>query len=325
MILLTGGTGLLGLHILDELRSRNRSVRALARTDAAAEMLHRHGAGTLIGTVEAPDTWARVEDCEAIIHSAAVISTRGGWDRYRQVNIEGTRLAAARARELGVPLLHVSSVAVYGRQKGRPLPITEDAAFGELPESNFYARSKRLAEEAVWEEAARGLDATAFRPCVIYGEGDRLFLPGVARALRYGWAPVIGRGDRPLTLVHARNVAAGIVAALDRPAARGRPYNLTNDGDVTPRLFLEALGRGIGRKIRVVPVPEAIAFGLARVVDSLAGRMLRRRYPGSLRSAVGFWRGGNPYTSARAVEQLDWRPVVDHRDGLERAGRLLGE
>ena len=115
MIFLTGGTGLLGLHILDELRSRSLPVTALVRDEAGARSVAERGARPVTGTVENRDTWARLHDVSAIIHSAALIAGRYPWDRFEQVNVFATRLGAERARQLGVPLVHISSVAVYGR------------------------------------------------------------------------------------------------------------------------------------------------------------------------------------------------------------------
>jgi len=105
VIFLTGASGLLGLHILAHLRARGDSVLALARTPASAEGLGARGAETLPGDVADPATWQRVRGVTAIIHSAAVIVSPGGWDTYERVNVGATRLAAQRARDLGVPLI----------------------------------------------------------------------------------------------------------------------------------------------------------------------------------------------------------------------------
>jgi nucleoside-diphosphate-sugar epimerase len=324
MIFLTGGTGLLGLHIVDELRSRSIAVKALVRTGEAGAMVAERGAIPVVGNVEDPKTWASLSACSGIIHVAAIIAGRYNWDRYLEVNVNGTRLAAERARQLGAPLIHISSVAVYGRNLRTGELIDESRAFGPLTSRDYYARSKRLAEEAVWREADRGLAAVTIRPCVVYGEGDRLFLPKVVRALEQSWrVPIIGKGDRPLSLVHARSVAQAVGLAIATPDAFGQAYNVTNDDAITAREFVSAVGRGLGRELRTIEVPARAVAALAKLVDRVRSVLLPVRYPGSLGSAIRFWHGGNPYTSERARRVLGWRPTIRHAEGVENATRVI--
>src|SRR5207245_381549 len=102
-------------------------------------------------------------------------------------------------------------------------------------------------EQAIWRvRQATGLSAAALRPCVIYGERDRYVAPRVARLMRRPLPMVIpGDGGNPLSVVYAGNVAAAVLAALDRPSVNG-PFNVANDGAITLRGFLEAFARGLG-------------------------------------------------------------------------------
>ena len=324
MVYLTGGTGLLGLHILDELRSRSLPVTALVRDAAGAGAVSARGAVPVTGTVENPAAWDAVPDCQAIIHGAALIAGPWSWDRFLEVNVEGTRLAAQRARALGVPLIHISSVAVYGRNYQPGALVDESFPFAPLRPRDSYARSKRMAEEVVWEEAHRGLRAAVIRPCVVYGEGDRLFLPKLMTTImRSRVVPLIGGGNRPLALVHARNVAQAVVRALDTPGAWGQSYNVTNDDAITAREFVDAVSRGTGRKFRTVSVPGGPALGMAKLFDRGRRLLGPSRYPGSAVSAVRFWRGGNPYTSDKARRELGWAPTIKHAEGIENATRVI--
>jgi nucleoside-diphosphate-sugar epimerase len=322
-VFVTGGTGLLGRHIIEQLAADGARVVALARDDAGESALRATGAAPLRGRVEDPRTWDRVLPCQAIIHAAALVAARVPWPVFYQSNVEGTRLAAATARRIGARLLHVSSVAVYGRRAYdvEPLSIGERFPFGPLEEHDFYARSKRLAEEVVREEVDRGLEAVILRPCVTYGPGDRLFLPRLAAVARRGWLPLFGESQAPLAVVHARNVAAGVVAAATMPLAAGRVYNLTNDDEISPRAFVAAIGEGIGRRVRTVMVPEAIALAAARVVESGLRLVGPGLYPGTLTGAVRFWRGGNPYRSHAARMDLGWRPLIRHAEGVREAAQ----
>ena len=322
MIFLTGGTGLLGIHTIKTLVARGEPVLALARSADSASTLRELGAVPLMGRVEDPSMWQRLPECRAIIHSAALVYSQGGWSSYQQVNVDSTRLAAQRARSLGVPLIHISSVAVY-RDSARAAPGTmdESSAIGSLGEGLPYPRSKRLAEQAVWEECGRGLKAIALRPCVIYGEGDRLFLPNLIRRALRGWFPQIGDGRQTLPMVYAGNVAQAVVAALESSDGWGRPYNITNDDDLTGAQLIALLSEGVGRPIRAERVPRALARVLAGAVDFITA-FRRSNLPG-LSAAVRFLGNGNPYNSAAARKALGWSPTEVHREALPRSVRAV--
>lgn len=321
----TGGTGLVGTAVIRQLVARGGEVRALVRTEAGAGQLRAMGATPVFGAVEDPRLWDGLHDADAVVHAAALVAARLPWPVFYRVNVEGTRLAAAAARRLGARLVHVSSVAVYGRRAYDEPPFSrrEDAPLGPLEEHDFYARSKRLAEEAVRAEFALGLPAVILRPCVVYGEGDRLFLPRLAAVARKGWLPRVGPGTLPMAVVNAASVAEATVRALDVPSAVGRTYNVTDDGPITPREFVAALAAGLGRPIRTIPLPDSAALAIARGAQAILRLLGPGLYPGTITGAVRFWRGGNPYSVDRARAELGWAHRVDHQDIIAALVRNL--
>lgn len=323
MIFLTGATGLVGRQVAELLAARGTPILALVRDPARASWLSSQGARLVTGPITAPVTWAQAIDVSAIVHCAAVISGGGSWEAYVDANIRSSELAAARARTLGVPLVHLSSVAVYGGSTTEPPgTVGEDFPFTPLPDGAWYGRSKRESERAVWREAEKGLKAIALRPCVIYGPHDRLVFPKVLRAARRGLIPLIGRGDRPMALVHARSVGEGVLAALDSKDGWGRPYNITGDAPIAPRDLVAALGRGLGCRIRTPEIPGRFALRTADLLDGAARLFLPQGlFPGTLRTAVGYWRGGDPYRADAARSVLKWAPQVDHATEIERLTR----
>ncbi len=317
-VFVTGGTGLVGEPVVRALVARGDAVTALVRSREAATAISKLGALPVLGTVEDPRTWDAVTEVDGIIHSAALVASRTPWQTFFQINVEGTRLAAAAARRQRARLVHISSVAVYGRQAADEPPgsRSEHAPLGPLEVHDFYARSKRLAEEMVRSEVAVGLEAVILRPCVVYGRGDRLFLPRMARAARFGWLPRIGAGNLPMAVVHAESVADAAVRALVTPRAASRIYQVTNDGEITLREFVAALAEGLGKRINTVPLPEPVALAIAHGAQATLRVIGPGLYPGTITSAVRFWRGGNPYTSARAEKELGWKPSVAHRTAI---------
>src|SRR5205814_2384283 len=266
-VLVRGGGAVVGPHVREALRRRGEQVPARVRPHSGA-IVAELGAEPVIGDVTDPATWERasVGGVRAIIHAAALVAARASLDEFMRVNVGGTRLAVETARRLGVPLVHVSTVAVYGRAVAPPAGrygIAEDFPFQPLSDHDYYARSKRAAEEVVREAALRdGLSVIAIRPNVIYGERDKLFTARVIATMRRRVLPRIGSGTNHLSCVYAGNVASAIVAALDaRVGPAFYAYNVTRDAPslLTQREFLGAFAAALGVRVLFVPVPVVVA------------------------------------------------------------------
>jgi len=325
-VFVTGGTGLVGSHVIQQLISRGDSVVALARSDAARAHLKELDAEPLAGDVTDPAALRRgVEAADATVHSAGVVLSRGGWDKYHTVNVAPTETIARAAGRAGKRLVHISSVAVYGRRTtydGGAASVMEDFGLARpLFPGDHYARSKRESELALWKVCEEtGLEAVALRPCVIYGERDRTFAIRVARVLRRRIALQIGDGTNRLSVVYAGNVAAAALQALGRPHVTGA-FNVANDGELTQRAFLERFAAGLGVKLRVLGVPKGLAWNAARCFDSIA-RLVRPSAPmATLKTAVQFLSAANPFVSSRAERELGWQPIVSAEEAVERTGR----
>lgn len=326
-VFLTGGTGLVGSHVAERLVHEGHAVRALVRPSAEASHLRSVGAEVVTGDVTDPSTLAgALSGCEALVHSAAAVTVDASWEVYHRVNVEGTANVLGAAAEQGVrQAVHVSTVAVYGgaevaRRAGVDESTPTDSPLG--PEQ-FYGRSKRGAEEAAWRFQREGrLEMTVVRPDVIYGERDRAALPRLARYVSSPLVLLVGNGRSELPLVYAGNVAQGIVRALTSPRAPGRVYNLTNDFPITQRELFELLAVNLGRRPRFLPIPVAVATGIAGSFESLM-RLRGVRRPVVGRRHIAFMGYGNPFVSDLAKAELPWKPEVTHEAGIRRAVEWL--
>lgn len=317
--LVTGATGLVGSYLCERLRADGWQVRALVRQPEAAGWVAADELAA--GDVrDAAGFAAAARGCDVIFHAAAVITPHGGWEAF-QPNLVGTANAVEAAVSAGARLLQVSSVAVYGpgaRYRADGALVHEDLPLEPLPDGAHYARSKRESEEiALGAHRAGRAWVTAIRPCVVYGKHDRQFVPRVARSLRFGVAPMLKGGRATMTLVHAANVADAAVRAATTDAAGGRAYNVANDFPLPIADFMRLAGRGLGRRVHLVPLPLPVALAALSAV-----KLLKRRDGNVMmmaRATVDFLTRDNPFTSDRARRELGWAPPVRHEAGVPEA------
>jgi nucleoside-diphosphate-sugar epimerase len=324
-VYLTGGSGLLGSHVAAALRARGDEVVCLQRKDSDTVFLRAQGCRIVEGSVrDGPQSLsAGTAGCDAVVHAAALVYVGGPWPRLRAVNVDGTTNVLKAASAAGVPrVVHVSSVAVYGRRDG---PVDESVPLDTaLQPSDLYARSKREAEAAARAAAESGnLQLLVVRPAVLYGERDRLLAPRLAKVVRLPIIPLLGSGRNALPVVYAGNAADAVLRILDQGRA-GEAYNIGMDHRLTQRELLEGMARALGRNPSFVSLPAGVVKELARL-----GEAIGLNLPGggdlTVERFARLSLAENPYRTDKLKHDLGWQPPVTHEEGLSRTAAWLEE
>jgi nucleoside-diphosphate-sugar epimerase len=314
----TGATGLLGSHVAEQLQMRNEVVRALVRPASDTAFLRQLGVEIHRGDLQDPQAVQKaVAGAELVYHCAARVGDWGSWSDFQTQVIDATRHVVEACRAAGVGrLLHVSSVAVYGHPSARKC-ITEDEPLGQrLRFLDHYCRAKMQAEALV---RSLGPAATVVRPSWFYGPRDRNSLPRLVNALRGGWVKILGSGDNLLNLLYAADVADGIIRAANQPEAAGQAYHLCSDGEITQRQFLDALSQALGLPPVQRQVGPAFAYVGGLLGDIIARVCRWKRAPYISRYSVSLMARPVNFSSAKARQQLGWRPQVSPCEGIDKA------
>ncbi|MCX6231890.1 MAG: SDR family oxidoreductase [Bacteroidetes bacterium] len=187
MILVTGGTGFLGAHLLFELLNNNENVRAIKRESSNLKLIEK------IFSYYTPDYkqyLSRVEwicadvndyvsldnamqNITKVYHCAAVVSFDPSYkDLMFRTNVEGTANIVNLALKHKIEkLCYVSSIAAIGRSESGAL-ITEETAWKNSEKNSNYSKSKNAAEREIWRGIEEGLNAVIVNPSVILGPGE---------------------------------------------------------------------------------------------------------------------------------------------------------
>jgi UDP-glucose 4-epimerase len=312
---------MLGGYVVERLLAAGWSVHALVRDLDRGRALETLGARAFLGDVTRLDSLvAAAAACDAVVHTAAAIGTGRDWYAFRTTNVLGTENVVAAAERAGSRLVHVSSTWVFGRERYFACPTDETVPLPRLRASDAYGRSKQEAERVVLDAHARGrVWATVVRPPMMYGRGDRQFVPRVARVLSAGLFPLVAGGTNSLSLVHAHAVADGAVRAVLSDLAGGRVYHLTNDFAVTVAELVRYAAAGLGRRVRTPGVPLSAARLAFRALGAALALGGRRDLAPHAAGLLDMLSRDNPFTSERARRELRWRPVIEPAEGLPEA------
>ena len=321
VIFLTGGSGFLGRHLIQDLINKGYRVRALARSSASATVVGAMGAEPVMGDLGDPQALqSGMNDCFAAIHCAAKVGQWGPWSEFLRDTVQGTQQVVAAARAAKVPrLVHVSTEAVLAdgsaivnADESRPLPANPNG---------FYPRSKGMAEQIVLAANGDGIETVVVRPRFIWGEGDTTLLPNLVEAAHKGWV-WFGGGRHRMSTCHVRNVCEGIRLALQRGGA-GQVYFLTDGEPVLFRDFIGKLIRSQGVEPGERSAPMWVADMLAASGEA-AWRMLKLHgEPPLTRTAVNLFFREVTVNDTKARRELGYQPVISVAEGLaelQRAG-----
>ena len=185
MIFVTGGTGLVGSHILLRLAKEGIPFKALKRETSSLQIcknvFSHYAAKDLFAKIswetgdvnDIPALEKAMEGCSKVLHCAGVISFHPTEvELMRKVNIEGTANVVNVAISKGIKKLgYISSIAALGRNSTVGI-VDEECYFKATKLDSNYALSKYYAEQEVWRASQEGLDVVIVNPSVILGPGD---------------------------------------------------------------------------------------------------------------------------------------------------------
>jgi NADH dehydrogenase len=248
-IAITGANGFIGRHVVRQAVASGYEVAGFVRSEAAAQVVREAGGRPVVMMGRDPEAMVRALDgCLAVVHLAQIGAERSG-QTYEAVNIGYTERVLEDARHAGVPRVVYFSglgVARYGMSRRC---------------SNAYFLSKLAAETILFRS---GLEGVVFRPSYVVGPGDA-FVPAVLRAMEAGEVEVPGDGSYRVQPVDVADAAAGVLAAIERPAeAFPTVFDLAGPEALPYSGLLErlaAVARKLDRRadlrVRPIPVEEA--------------------------------------------------------------------
>jgi dihydroflavonol-4-reductase len=274
LIVVTGGAGFIGSHLVDLLVARRERVRVIERPEAAVAHLPACVEVIRADIRDRPSLTRAIEGASRVYHLAANPNL---WVRdraeFEAVNHQGTIHVLDAAREAGAErILHTSteSILTRARQAG---PIAEDVEVTLDDAVGPYCRSKLLAENEAMARARAGEPIVIVNPTMPVGPGDRNISPPSRLIRDFCQGRLPARIDFTLNLIDVRDAAEGIVRAMDQ-GEPGRRYLLGGE-NLTLVELLEILSEMTGVPVPRWRVPYTVGLGFAwfseRWADHISG------------------------------------------------------
>jgi uncharacterized protein YbjT (DUF2867 family) len=249
-ILVTGGTGFVGPHVVHALRAAGHDVRALVRNPGSkgARRVAAWGCELAQGDMTDADSLRRaVDGCDTVVHLVAIAT--GSEERFERIMVGGTRDLVEAAQAAGVGrFVHMSALGTS--------PASKDLT--------PYFRAKWDQEQAV---KASGIDHVIFRPSFVFGS-DGGMLPLLVKQVR--WAPVLAVvGSRRMQPVWVEDVAEFFARGATTAEGTGRTFDLVGPDVVTWDELYDRIKRTLGKRRPTFHPPMRLVRAGAAVIEKL--------------------------------------------------------
>jgi len=316
-VLVTGGNGLIGRHLVRRLLQEGNRVRIFVRRQPLAEFMNDRNIEVFLGDLGDPAAVDRaVVGTEIVYHVGAAM--KGGAHDHERGTVCGTQnIVESALRHHVHRLVYISSLGCLHAAVARRCDVvTEDWPVEPYPTNRgAYTQAKTAAEKIVLDAVRdRHLPAVLLRPGRVFGPGMTLLTPEVARKLG-NFFVILGDGTRELPLVYVEDVIDAAVLAAETSNFDGRVFHIVDRTQITQNQIVRDYVSKNAKKAAVMHVPVAIVYGLAFGFELLS-RVLNRSVPLSIyrvKSALARMR----FDCSRAENELGWQPRVGVACGLQ--------
>ena len=323
-VLVTGGTGFVGSHLVRRLIQDGHQVTFTGRDQDKATPLINMGARFVYHAfAKSADLTKMFAEVDTVMHCAAKSRPWGPKGEHMRVNWHFTRQVADACLKGGVRrLVHVSTSSVYFDYQDR-LGLKETDSLPEVA-ANHYSASKVLAEDAVMDAFARGLDTVIIRPRGIFGPGDEAIVPRLVRANRKIGVPLVRDGQAMSDITYVDNLVDAMVLAMAAPPlVSGKIYNITNGETLSVIALLEMLFGALDRPLKLRPLSYELGLRLSSTMEVLA--TLLRQEPLFTRYTLSLLSISQTLDLSAARRDLNYQPRISLAEGFKMYAESLQE
>ena len=314
--LVTGATGFLGSHLVEELLRRKKTVRVFVRETSDLEFLKQFDLETIYGCLSDLESLIQAtKDVETIFHCAAFVSDYGPFEEFERANVTGVE-NILKCALINKPerIVHISTTDVYGFPKGA---VDENYPFKKR--GFFYGETKIDGEKIIWDYYEKHkIPITVFRPATIYGERSLFFIDEIISMLKKKNYIHIRWKDVDAGLVHVSNLIDAIFLALDSPDSIGEAYNIIDGNKISFRRLAKSLAVISESPEAKIFIPFTLAFSIGFITEKLHTILNQKDRPFLTRMAACLFGISQEFSTEKIQKELHWKPKITFEEGIER-------
>ncbi len=327
-ILVTGGTGFLGRHIVWRLAELGHAVTFTGRQQSAADEVIKLSSAAVTflalehGEKNSQDLLVEVaQGMDAIIHSAALSSPWGSKSDFYKANVLSAQEVIVACQQNSIKrLVHISTPSLYFNFCDR-LNIKESDA---LPSPvNSYAATKARAECLV--KSANIPETVILRPRALFGPWDNTLMPRLLRVIERGAIPLMRGGNAQLDITYVENVVDAVVLSLTKSLPGScNIYNVSNGEPYHIQDLLAQLAQHFSLPLRTKKVPWPLVFTVAKLMEYWAS-LWNTKEPPLTCYGVGVLAYSQTLDISAISKELGYQPRISIEEGLRRHARWFAE
>lgn len=318
-VLVTGGTGFIGSHLVHRLVSEGRRVRVLCRPTSRLDALSTDRVELALGDASDLDSVRQaMKGIEVLYHLAA--ATGGDWATHYQGTVIGTQnVLQAAAESVVKKVVYVSSLGVLNASRfPNRGSIDENFSLEKHPGARGdYSRAKLEAEKIAQEYIKLNqLNISIMRPGLVYGPGVTHLFTDAGFQVSNRLVLVVGLGRRLLGLTYVENLVDALLSAEKSKNSNGEVFHIVDDDQPSVWEYIHVYQKVNGNRIFCVYIPVIMWLGGFRVLE-LALRMARgssANFTYRLRSIMK----GPRFDTSKACKELGWTTKIQFTEGMAR-------
>lgn len=262
--LVTGATGFIGSHLVDELIKEGFSITCLVRKDSDLKWIESYPVNYVTGNCINNDTLKNIfNDFDYVFHVAGITKAQKTDDFYC-TNVTGTENLVTAVKKYNKRLkrlIYISSLAVVGPSR-EGIPLSVGASPSPISD---YGKSKLEAEQFVLTQK-KELPITIIRPPTVYGPRDKDFVL-VFKMIKKGIFPYFGKSY--YSMIYVEDLIKGIVKTIKTERTVGKTYYLTDDDIYSNDELADIIAKHLGCKYVKLRLPKHIIPVIESVTEVL--------------------------------------------------------